>query len=271
MDALPRSPWILALVFVLVGVEAAWRLRSGRAYDFGAAAPSFGVAAVNMVIKPASGLLMGAVLLTVREFTPLHLPLGDWRVWAAGFVLVEFVYYWFHRWSHTVRWLWASHAVHHTAAELTLPAAIRLGWTGLISGGWLLFAPLIALGFHPAMVTVLLSANLAYQLLLHTEAVGRLGPLEYVLNTPAHHRVHHASNEGCLDRNFGGVVIIWDRLFGTFAEAPAHEPLRYGLVHPVRSKNPVSIALHEWARLARDLRHARGPGDAWAAAFGRPH
>lgn len=270
MDNLPRSPWLIAIVLAFVLAEAFWRLRSGRGYDWRAAAASFGVAGVNSLIKPLSAVVMGFVFGGLWSAAPFRLPIDDWRVWLVAFVLVEFVYYWFHRWSHTVRWLWASHAVHHTAAELTLPAAVRLGWTNLISGGWLLFAPLIFLGFHPFMVAGLLAANLVYQFFLHTEAVGKLGPLEWVLNTPSHHRVHHASNTDYLDRNFGGVVIVWDRLFGTFAEERAEEKPRFGLVHPVDSKNPFVIALSEWGRMLADLRRARGARAIWRAAFGRP-
>ncbi len=271
MEALPRSPWIIALVLSFVVVEALWRMRSGRGYDFGATFASFGVAGVNFLIKPISAAVMSFVFMGVWSIAPLHLPLDDWRVWAVAFVLVEFVYYWFHRWSHTVRWLWASHSVHHSATELTLPAAIRLGWTNLISGGWLLFTPLILLGFHPVMIAALLAANLLYQFFLHTEAVRTLGPLEWVLNTPAHHRVHHASNAAYLDKNFGGVAIVWDRLFGSFAKEQADEKPRYGLLHGLQSKNPITIALHEWGRLAQDLFAARSLKQVWIAALGRPH
>jgi sterol desaturase/sphingolipid hydroxylase (fatty acid hydroxylase superfamily) len=271
VEALPRSPALLVIVLLFVLAEAVWRLRIAKSgYDAGAAAASFGVAGVNLLLKPVTGAVIGAVFLAVYEFTPLRLPIEDWRVWLVGFAAVEFVYYWFHRWSHTVRWLWASHAVHHTAQELTLPAAIRLGWTNLISGGWLLFAPLVALGFHPVMVAAMLAGNLIYQFFLHTEAVGKLGPLEWILNTPSHHRVHHASNPAYIDKNFGGVVIIYDRMFGTFAAESAAEPPRYGLVHPLDSHNPIVIALHEWGRMLRDLRSARSLRDVASATLGRP-
>lgn len=138
-------------------------------------------------------------------------------------------YYWFHRFSHTVRWLWATHAVYHSASEFTLPAAVRLGWTGLFSLGWLIYLPLILTGFPPLMVATLLAANLLYQYTLHTEAIDRLGPLELVLNTPSHHRAHHASDVPFLDCNFGGMLIIYDRLFGTFRRESDGGGLTYGL------------------------------------------
>ena len=110
--------------------------------------------------------------------------------------------------------MWATHAVHHSATKLNFTAAIRLGWTGNISGNFLFFLPLIFIGFHPFAVIGMLGVNLFYQFFIHTELVSRLGPLEWILNTPAHHRVHHASNPACLDKNYGGILIVFDRIFG---------------------------------------------------------
>jgi sterol desaturase/sphingolipid hydroxylase (fatty acid hydroxylase superfamily) len=270
MESLLRDPWFIASVVALSSLEAVWRWTSGRGYDFGGAAASFGVAAGNFLFKPLNALVVGAAFLFASSITPLRLPLDDWRIWVLGFFAVEFCYYWFHRWSHLVRWLWASHAVHHSAQEMTLPAAIRLGWTGALSGGWLVFVPLVLLGFSPVMIATLLAANLAYQFVLHTEAVGRLGPLEWVLNTPSHHRVHHACNAAYIDKNFGGVLIIFDRLFGTFAKEISDEPLRYGLATGFSSRNPVTIAIHEWAALLKSARGARSVRELAGALFGRP-
>jgi sterol desaturase/sphingolipid hydroxylase (fatty acid hydroxylase superfamily) len=270
MESLPHSPWLLGILAALVIAEAIWRRRSGRGYDAGAAAASFGIAAGNVLLKPLTTAVTAAIFLGAEYFAPVHLPLDDWRVWVAGFFGVEFAYYWFHRWSHTVRWMWASHAVHHSANEFTLPAAIRLGWTSLLSGGWILFLPLVFVGFSPVMITVLLAFNLTFQFFLHTEAVGRLGLVEWVFNTPAHHRVHHASNPAYLDRNFGGVLIIYDRLFGTFAALDPADPIRYGLTTPVKSRNPITIALGEWRSLFADVSRAQTWRDRLSAAFGRP-
>ena len=182
----------------------------------------------------------------------------------------EFLYYWQHRASHRMRWMWATHRVHHSPTKFNLTAAIRLGWTGNISGNFLFFLPLVWIGFHPFAVIAMLGINLTYQFFIHTELAPRLGPLEYVLNTPAHHRVHHASNEPCLDKNFGGILIVFDRLFGTFAQAPADEPLRYGLVGGKRSFNPVRIALGEWVAMFHDVRKAAGARAKFRAMFGPP-
>lgn len=270
MESLPHSPWLLALLAALIAAEAVWRRRTQRSYNLRAAAASLGVAAGNLLLKPITAIIPAFIYLGLEQATPLHLPMDDWRVWVIGFLAVEFAYYWFHRWSHTIRWLWASHAVHHSADELTLPAAVRLGWTSVISGGWLVFAPLILMGFSPVMVSLLLAGNLTYQFFLHTEAVDRLGPLEWVLNTPAHHRLHHASNTAYIDRNFGGVLIIYDRMFGTFAELDPANPIRYGLAKPVNSQNVFAIALVEWKRMRDDVLGAKTWGERWRATFGRP-
>jgi len=166
--------------------------------------------------------------------------------------------------------MWATHAVHHSATRFNLTAAIRLGWTGSISGNFLFFLPLALLGFHPIAIVAMLGANLLYQFFIHTELAPRLGPLEWILNTPRHHQVHHAANESCLDRNYGGVLILFDRLFGTFAEPPEAEPLRYGLVGAAPSYNPFAIALGQWIALLRDARRANGIAARLSALFGPP-
>ena len=270
MDTLPRSPWLLGLLLALVIAEAVWRRHTRRGYDLGAVGASFGIAAANLLLKPLTSAIIATVYVGAASLAPVHLPLTDWRVWLVAFFAVEFAYYWFHRWSHTVRWLWSSHAVHHSAEEFTLPTAIRLGWTDLISGGWLIFLPLVLAGFSPVIITILMAGNLTFQFFLHTEAVGRLGPLEWVFNTPAHHRLHHASNDRYLDRNFGGVLIIYDRMFGTLATEDAAETVRFGLTTHVASRNPVVIALFEWRRMLGDMARERSWRRRLAIAFGRP-
>jgi sterol desaturase/sphingolipid hydroxylase (fatty acid hydroxylase superfamily) len=259
------------LMLLAVLVELLWRARlTRRGYDGAGAATSLAVALGNLVVGAVTAGGLAGVFALVWTLAPVRWPLADWRTWAAGFLAVELAYYAFHRWSHEIRWLWATHVVHHSPEELTFLSAVRLGWTNILSGGWAVYLPLVLIGFDPRLVLTLLAFNLHYQFFLHTEMVGRLGPLEWVFNTPSHHRVHHACNSPYLDRNYGGVLIIFDRLFGTFAEARPEEPLRYGLVHPVGSYNPLVVALGEWRRLFADLFAARSFRDALRAAFGRP-
>ena len=271
MGQFARSPWLLLSMTVLVLAEWWWRRRvAHRGYDHREARATLGIAFGNLFTGAASALAIGGIFAAVSRIAPLHWPLRDWRTWAAGFVAVEFAYYWFHRSSHEVRWMWANHAVHHTPEQMTLLSSIRLGWTNLFSFGWLFYLPLVLLGFDPRLVFALLAFDLHYQFFLHTEAIGRLGPLEWVLNTPAHHRVHHASNADYLDCNYGGMVIVFDRLFGTFREERAGEPIRYGLAHPLRSRNPFVLNFGEWKRLIAAMKSAGHPRAALRIALGRP-
>lgn len=270
MDPSNLSPAWLAMVLALVLVELVWRVRSGRGYGRATALATFGLALGYLPFAALNAVLVGGLFGWAWSVVPVRLPIDDWRVWVAAFVAVEFVYYWFHRAHHCIRWMWASHGVHHSAEQLTLLSSLRLGWTSLLSAGWIFYLPLVFAGFDPGLVVGLLALNLRYQFFLHTEAAGRLGPLEWVLNTPAHHRVHHASNDCYLDRNYGGVLIVFDRLFGTFAAARADQPLCYGLAHRRPTRNPVRIAFEEWGLIARDVWRAPGSRAKLAAAFGPP-
>lgn len=239
-------------------------------HDLGETAASFGVALGQNVIRVLEAGLVAvpfALLYQHRLFdidatTPLGL--------LALFFAVEFVYYWHHRASHRIRWMWATHSVHHSPTKLNFTAAIRLGWTGALSGNFLFFAPLALIGFNPFAIIAMLGVNLFYQFFIHTELAPKLGPLEWVLNTPTHHGVHHASNAACLDRNYGGVLIIFDRLFGTFAAPPEGERLRYGLVGGKPTLNPFRIALGEWRAMLGDAARATTLKGKFRALFAAP-
>lgn len=270
MDSLlARYPLVVLLVAALVGLEFLWlRLQGKDVYDLRESGTSLLILMGQVVVRGVSALLLTPLFLFVYDHRLFDLGSGPSAL-AALFLLGEFAYYWFHRASHGVRWLWATHCVHHSSTKLNFSAAYRLGWTPLVSAGWLFFVPLVWLGFAPALVFGMLALNLAYQFFLHTEAIGKLGPLEWVLNTPAHHRVHHAVNEGCIDRNFGGVLIVFDRLFGTFATAPEGQALAYGLGGKP-SYNPVRVALGGWASMLDDMWRTGNLKRALAVAFGRP-
>lgn len=187
------------------------------------------------------------------------------------FVGLEFFYYWYHRTSHTVRWFWASHCVHHSPNQLNLSAAYRLGWFGRFTGTSLFFAPLALLGFEPTTVLAALFLNLLYQFWLHADWIPRLGWLEYVLNTPSSHRVHHARNAEYLDANFGGVLIVFDRLFGTYVAERRDLPCDFGVIAPVvSSRNPLVLNFGPWIGLAKDLASAMSPKEVWMYLFGPP-
>ncbi len=175
-----------------------------------------------------------------------------WWVWILLVFADDFSFYWHHRLSHQVRILWAAHSNHHSAQSYNLAVALRQSWTEMFYKYifWL-WLPLI--GFHPIMMFVMMSASLIYQFFLHTEAVGKLGFLEYFMNTPSHHRVHHATNVKYLDKNHAGIFIIWDRFFGTFIIEDKEKPI-YGLVQNLETYNPIRIASHEYEKIWADIR-----------------
>jgi len=191
--------------------------------------------------------------------------------WVVLFFLDDFTYYWFHRISHECRFWWAAHVNHHSSQHYNLSTAIRQSWSSVVVGTWMPWIPLAWIGFPPTMILTAQGFNLFYQFWIHTETVDRLPRwFEFWFNTPSHHRVHHASNPRYLDRNYGGVLIIWDRLFGTFVEESRDEKVRYGIVHNIDTFNPVRIAFHEWIAMLRDLLAARSLREAVAVVFGPP-
>lgn len=268
-----RPPALLAAIGLLILMEILWhRLRGSDGYDWRESAATLGVMAGQITIRAATAGIIVPVLYWVHAHRLTAIDPHHWAGWVALFLGVELAYYWFHRLSHEVRFMWANHCVHHSATRINLTAAFRLGWTNLLTGSWLFLLPLVWVGFHPLAVLGMFSLNLTYQLFLHTEAVGRLGPLEWVLNTPNHHRVHHGSEPDCLDCNYGGVLILFDRLFGTFRAVAPGRRLVYGL-HGADSQpsyNPLRIAFVGWAQLLRDLSRARSPATAWRVLVGRP-
>ncbi|MFV0645130.1 MAG: sterol desaturase family protein [Sphingomonadaceae bacterium] len=181
----------------------------------------------------------------------------QWWAWIACFVLDDLAYYIFHRAAHRVRWFWASHVNHHSSQHYNLSTALRQSWTGFIALSFIFRLPLALIGFHPAMIAFCGSVNLIYQFWIHTEAINRLPRwFEAVMNTPSHHRIHHATNPLYLDRNYAGTFIIWDRMFGTFQPEQEAEPAHYGIVKQLGSFNLLWAVFHEWAGIAQDLWHA---------------
>ena len=265
--------WIAIPLFVIaVFAEMIFARSTGRArFEARDSAASLVMGLGNTV----SAVLFGSVLAIWSMFVYEHrlFDIGfAWWAWIIAFVLDDFVYYWSHRFAHTVRWFWADHVVHHSSQHYNLTTALRQPWLNPLTLKFLwLGSALILLGFHPAMIAFVGSLNLIYQFWIHTEAIRKCPAwFEAVMNTPSHHRVHHASNPAYIDRNFGGVVIVFDRLFGTFAQERQEEPCRYGLTKPLVSNNPAVIALREWGWMLRDAWRAGGVLPAVRVLFGRP-
>ena len=268
------KPLFFALpLLVLVAAIEGWYLQRVRrqAYDWRGFFASLGDAIGRRLILSLLGTgVVGLLLYWVWDHRINTIPMDRAWSWVLLFVGQEFCYYWMHRADHRIRWLWATHAVHHSPNQFNLSAAYRLGWTAPISGAALFFAPLVWIGFSPLVVLAALATNLIYQFWIHTELIGQLGPLEWFLNTPQHHRVHHGSNPEYLDRNFGGVLIVFDRIFGTFAREQPGKPIRYGLVVALSTHNPIRIAFHGWLTMISELKYARGPREIAKSVFGPP-
>lgn len=233
-------------------------------------AVSLAIALGNKVTGLVSAGVLALPLLFVYRYRLFDIRLDTAWAWLALFVGVEFCYYLHHVAMHKVNWFWATHSVHHSPTRLNLSAAVRLGWGGPLTGGFLFYLPLIVLGFHPAAVFGMLAVGLLYQFFLHLARAPDLGPLEYVLNTPRHHQVHHASNEACLDKNFGAVLIVFDRLFGTFAQAPRDQALRFGLAGTAPTLNPFKVVFGVWTKMFHAAWQAKGAKAKLRALFGAP-
>ena len=243
---------IPAFVLTMV-LEAWWLHRRSRAGHLGYApkdtAASLAMGVGNLLASLPPKALAFAFFLWLYEHRLFDVGTGL-LAWAALFVLEDLCYYAFHRAHHEVRFLWAAHVNHHSSERYNLSTALRQSWTTPLTGP-IFWAPLPLLGFHPAMILVAQTVSLLYQYWIHTETIRSLGPLEAVFNTPSHHRVHHGSDDRYLDRNHGGILIVWDRLFGTFE--PEQETPRYGIRKNLTTYNPFAIAFHEWAAMLRDV------------------
>jgi sterol desaturase/sphingolipid hydroxylase (fatty acid hydroxylase superfamily) len=185
----------------------------------------------------------------------------------SALLLWDFLYYWDHRWMHEVRLLWANHVSHHSSERYNLSTALRQPWSPFLT--FWVFAVMPLLGFDPARVRRAGQLNLLYQFWIHTEAIDRLSaPIEMVFNTPSHHRVHHGVNRQYLDKNYGGILIVWDRFFGTFE--PEVRRIKYGLTKNINTFNPVRIGYHEFVDIARDVRSTSGLRNRLGYVFARP-
>ena len=247
--------WAVPLFIAAILAELFWIVRSGRGgrYETRDAVTSLLMGAGNV----ASGILLGFIaygfFMALWAITPLDLG-TSWWVILLCFVLDDLRYYWVHRFGHRIRWVWASHVNHHSSQHYNLTTALRQTWTGTFTFMMVVRAPLILMGFHPAMVLFVGGLNLIYQFWIHTEAIGRMPRwFEAVMNTPSHHRVHHGRNPRYLDANYAGVFIVWDRLFGTFVPEREDEKPDYGLVQNLGTFNPIRVAFHEWVAMLRDI------------------
>ena len=267
--------WLAALVLPLAYLASLlealfFRRLRGRRYNWRLAGTNLVVHIGNLVSEqlPIALALPGAWWLYEHRLFEPH----KWGWWSylVLFVVIEFTYYWTHRLGHRVRWFWVGHGVHHTSNELTVLAALRTGWTHRLMANYVLYAPILLLGFHPFVMMIGLAAAVGYQFWLHTAWTPKLGFLEGILNTPSAHRVHHGGNLEYLDCNYGGLTLIFDRIFGTYRAERDEVPVRYGLVEPLNTNNPFKIALFQFEPLIRDLRGARSVREVLGYLLGPP-
>jgi sterol desaturase/sphingolipid hydroxylase (fatty acid hydroxylase superfamily) len=255
---------------ILIAIEVAvtvWHQRDHYEAKDSASSITMGIGSVIVgFIGKAFALATYTLVYQFRLFT---IDMAQVWPWVVLFLADDITYYWFHRSSHGSRWFWASHVVHHSSQKYNLSTAVRQTWTGTLTGSFVFWLWLPLIGFSPLAVMTMQSISLLYQFWIHTELINRLpAPIEWIFNTPSHHRVHHGSDLAYLDKNHAGVLIIWDRLFGTF-QPEQHRPT-FGLTKNIGSYNPVRIAFHEWGDIAKDLRHAGSLRNALGYLFGPP-
>lgn len=263
-------PGFVLLLLVEVFISAK---QQKEYYDTRDTLSSLAMGIGNVIIGLVGKAIVLAAFTLAYTFRLTTIELTHWWAWPLLFLADDFSYYWFHRISHSSRYFWASHVVHHSSAKYNLGTALRQTWTGNLSGAFVFWLWMPLLGFHPVAVMAMQSISLIYQFWIHTELIDKLPrPIEYIFNTPSHHRVHHGSDVAYLDRNHGGILIIWDRLFGTFVPE-THRPT-YGLTTPLQTYNPIRIAFHEWASIGRDIRLAMRSKtpfmSSWGYVFGPP-
>jgi len=244
-------PVFIALILVELAIDIKRRLHIYELKD-SAACISMGLGVVMIGLLTKTLAYLGYEW--IYQFRLFTLP-NEWWMWVALLFADDFSFYWHHRLSHTVRILWAAHSQHHSSQRMNLSVALRQSW-GEPFYKYIFWAWIPLLGFSPINIMIMQSISLIYQFFQHTELVNKLGPLEWIFNTPSHHRVHHAVQPQYLDRNHAGIFIIWDRLFGTFEEENFNDKPIYGLTHNLTSYNPLVIATDELKHIWQDVKRA---------------
>jgi sterol desaturase/sphingolipid hydroxylase (fatty acid hydroxylase superfamily) len=263
-----RVVYFIGIFLVLMVVEGAVARRRRRpAYEAADTRANLLCGLTSLVVNAAvrAGIVVG--FMEIIAWTPLELPADHWGTWLLAALLLDFCLYWAHRFSHETRLGWATHEVHHSSRRYNLSVALRQSWTtSLLS---FFYLPLALIGAPMEVIIAVQSFSSIYQFWLHTEQIDRMPRwFEALFNTPSHHRVHHGRNPRYLDKNYGGVLIVWDRLFGTF-EAEVERPV-YGLTTPLRSHSVVTINLHAWRAMIRDVARAGSWRVALALIFSAP-
>ncbi|PHS42441.1 MAG: C-5 sterol desaturase [Robiginitomaculum sp.] len=247
--------WAIPFFIICIGLEIWWLKYHPikNAYTFKDARTSLIMGIGSSISDILLKVLMVGTLFWVWQFRFFDLGASIWIILLA-LVATDFVYYWIHFTYHKSRWFWATHVVHHSSEHFNLTTALRQQWTNGISGTVFFKVPLVLLGLHPGIIVFVMAINLIYQFWFHTETVNKMPKwFEFIFNTPSHHRVHHGRNPRYLDCNYAGILIIWDRMFGTFVPELDSEKVDYGIVKPLNSYNPFVVAFHEFYAVGKDV------------------
>lgn len=273
LEQLEQNTNILIGAFLLFSVglaviELGWELYTRkidrtRLKEMGA---SVWVFLLSTLTEKLGTVLFFVSFFWVAQFIPWKLPVNGWTI-AAGLLLVDFLYYWEHRLEHEIRLLWGYHSIHHSSPIYNYTTALRVSFfDNFVS--WVFYLPAVILGFHPVLILLAVGVMLMYQFWLHTELINKMGWFGKVFNTPSHHRVHHGSDDIYLDKNYGGILIIWDKLFGTF-QAEEQKPT-YGLTVPIDTVHPIKVHLYEFSNMLKDTRKAKSRREALGHLFNKP-
>ncbi len=266
-------PTVLAIPFfaLLIAGEALWHhlKGSGEYKDKKDTWGNIFLGFMSVVFGALFGLATGLLYNNFYEIAPYKFPEYAWWSWVVLFFADDFLYYVFHRVSHESRLFWNFHVVHHSSEEYNLSVAVRQSWfSGILH--WIFYAPLMLIGFAPWMFATMHGFNLIYQFWIHTKLIYKFPRwFEFIFNTPSHHRVHHGVNDAYLDKNYAGVLIIWDRMFGSFIEET--ETPRYGVIKPIKSYNPLWINTHGWFEMFEAMRGRKGIINKLRCIFASPN
>ncbi len=267
------NPILLAIpVFLLsIGIEAWIAHRQGRqVYSLSDAIGSLNMGVLSQVSGLFTKLITLGIYAGVYDLWALtHWPMESVWAWLAALVLYDLCYYWNHRMGHEVSLLWGAHSIHHSSEYYNLSTALRQSATGFL-WSWVFYLPLAIAGIPPKMLVIVGLIDLLYQYWVHTELIGRLGWLDRVLVTPSNHRVHHGQNDYCIDKNYGGILVVWDRLFGTFVQERVDEPIIYGIRKPLNSLNPLWANAMHYTDIFKQWQCANGWRDKLVQVWGSP-
>ena len=260
------APIILALIFIEALIS---NLQNASYYKKEDTFCTVGLLTGNILMVFAVKGLTLALHFYLYQFRLFDLAsmIPLWAMWALTFILIDLVFYIYHRISHRSRFLWAIHMSHHSSEEMNFAVSFRQAWLGPVSKiPFFILLPLI--GLDPTIIAVAGVISTLWGIFGHTQVIGKLGPIEWIFNTPSHHRVHHGANEQYIDKNYGNLLIIWDRMFGTFEPEKAN--VRYGLVKNVNTFNPIKITLMEWSSIFKDMSKAPNLKESFNIFFGPP-